>query len=512
MARKIEVEIVGDARSFNRALGSASGASSRLSRVLHGAGKAALYGAAGAAGVALTGLGIAAKVGFSEFRENARVTEQLRARIKSTGGVANVTVKSINALAQATLSKTGIDDEATKAADAMLLSFKNVHNEVGKGNDVFDQASVAIADMATAYNDGAIPSMEQLSSTAVTVGKALNDPILGLGRLKRVGVDFNQTQIDTITHLVETGRTMEAQKLILHELTTEFGGSAEAAGRADGGIRILTETFKNLAAEGVAPLMPHLRDLTSWVTDHLPQIRKVFRAVFNAVGNIVGGAASLISRHAGTIKAAFDAVRAFLSDHVAPAFKRAKEVATKAIKGLAGYLQDHRAELLSIWESLVTVLGNIRTIAKKLGPAFKDAGKDIIPAVQDIASAIATLSGWLSTATGWATSLNDALVSLPGGSGGGGLLDIIPGANTSLLDLIHGHKAAGGPVGRGRAYVVGERGPEVFVPGSNGNIIPNGAGGGGSVNVIVLGGDREAIDYLRRLDVRQSRRSGRGVL
>jgi TP901 family phage tail tape measure protein len=36
-----------------------------------------------------------------------------------------------------------------------------------------------------------------------------------------------------------------------------------------------------------------------------------------------------------------------------------------------------------------------------------------------------------------------------------------------------GHRAMGGPVSGREAYIVGERGPEVFVPGSSGNIIPN---------------------------------------
>lgn len=42
-----------------------------------------------------------------------------------------------------------------------------------------------------------------------------------------------------------------------------------------------------------------------------------------------------------------------------------------------------------------------------------------------------------------------------------------------------GARAGGGPVSGGRAYVVGERGRELFVPGSNGRIIPNGSGAGG---------------------------------
>ena len=42
--------------------------------------------------------------------------------------------------------------------------------------------------------------------------------------------------------------------------------------------------------------------------------------------------------------------------------------------------------------------------------------------------------------------------------------------------LFGGARAAGGPVSRGSAYLVGERGPELFVPRQSGNIVPNGGG------------------------------------
>lgn len=45
-------------------------------------------------------------------------------------------------------------------------------------------------------------------------------------------------------------------------------------------------------------------------------------------------------------------------------------------------------------------------------------------------------------------------------------------------------KAAGGPVSGGTPYIVGERGPELFVPRSSGNIVPNG-GGGSNYNVSI---------------------------
>jgi hypothetical protein len=46
-------------------------------------------------------------------------------------------------------------------------------------------------------------------------------------------------------------------------------------------------------------------------------------------------------------------------------------------------------------------------------------------------------------------------------------------------------RANGGSVSSGRSYLVGERGPELFVPGAQGNIVPNNAMGGANVTVNV---------------------------
>lgn len=59
---------------------------------------------------------------------------------------------------------------------------------------------------------------------------------------------------------------------------------------------------------------------------------------------------------------------------------------------------------------------------------------------------------------------------------------------TGIGDFIRGKRADGGPVSSGSPYLVGERGPELFVPGSSGSIVPNdamrsGGGGGPSVNI-----------------------------
>lgn len=55
-----------------------------------------------------------------------------------------------------------------------------------------------------------------------------------------------------------------------------------------------------------------------------------------------------------------------------------------------------------------------------------------------------------------------------GGGGGGGAGGLLSGLVGSLLGLPG--RATGGPVSPGRAFMVGERGPEVFVPTSAGRI------------------------------------------
>jgi hypothetical protein len=77
------------------------------------------------------------------------------------------------------------------------------------------------------------------------------------------------------------------------------------------------------------------------------------------------------------------------------------------------------------------------------------------------------------------------------GAGGGGLLGGIGGIVGSILGLPG--RATGGIVSPGRGFLVGERGPELFVPTSAGSIERYGAGSGGrevrvSINVVTPAG------------------------
>ena len=93
--------------------------------------------------------------------------------------------------------------------------------------------------------------------------------------------------------------------------------------------------------------------------------------------------------------------------------------------------------------------------------------------------------------------------SLAGATGGGG--GLLQGIGGVIGSIFGGARASGGPVSAGKAYLVGERGPELMVPGASGTVIPNHAisaansplrGGGGAESVstirVELSGDLDA--------------------
>jgi acid phosphatase family membrane protein YuiD len=139
--------------------------------------------------------GFAAAEIFHSFIEGAResnmisrVTEQ---RIRSTGGAAHVTAAQVGDLATSISKKTGADDEAIQSGENFLLTFTGVRNEVGKGNDIFNQAAMSATDLAAGLNHGEV-SAQGTQQAANLLGKALNDPVKGMTALRRVGISVHR--------------------------------------------------------------------------------------------------------------------------------------------------------------------------------------------------------------------------------------------------------------------------------------------------------------------------------
>ena len=256
---QVIVDFVANTAGLSSGMKQAGTSAGGFGSKLKGLGRAAVA-AGGAAGLAaLTGT---LKVGIDELTQSSKVAAQTAAVIKSTGGAAGVTAKQVNDLAGSMMRKTGIDDETIQSGENLLLTFTKVQNKAGKGNDIFTKATHVMADMSVALG-------QDMKSSAIQLGKALNDPVKGVTALQRVGVSFTAAQKKQIKAMVESGNTMGAQKLILQELNKEFGGSAEAAGKTlPGQINILKESFSNLAGELVATLVPALTAVTKFFVDN----------------------------------------------------------------------------------------------------------------------------------------------------------------------------------------------------------------------------------------------------
>ncbi len=170
----------------------------------------------------------------------------------------------------------------------------------------------------------------------------------------------------------------------------------------------------------------------------------------------------------------------------------------------------------------------VTTAAAGIGDAFATSFKGIISGSMTAKEALAgffqsvadqflemaaqIIAEWIKL-----TILNSILSLFPGGGGGGlGSSQFKPGSGPQLVPSLPGaqdysgafkKRAKGGPVSSGQMYMVGERGPELFVPGRSGTIVPNDKMGGGSTNVVVnvdakgssVAGDEQGANQLGRV-------------
>jgi hypothetical protein len=176
---------------------------------------------AGVAGIG--GLVEAGRLAVNAFKDQQVASAQTRAVLRSTGGQANVTAREIGELADRGAHLQGVDKATVQTGLNTLLTFRKIRNEVGKGNDVFNQAARLTQDLSVARH-------MDIRTAALWVGKALNDPVRGFARLQRVGVSFTKAQQDQIKLYDALGMRAEAQKVILSELQRTVGGSAASFG------------------------------------------------------------------------------------------------------------------------------------------------------------------------------------------------------------------------------------------------------------------------------------------
>ena len=242
------------------------------------------------------------------FDKQAKAIAQVEAGLKSTQGQVGLTSAELQKMAS-DLQNTSLfgDEEILKDVTAQLLTFTNITGSA------FNRTQQAALDLSTRL-DG------DLKSSAIQLGKALNDPVANLSALSRSGIQFSNAQKETINALVSTNQMAEAQTLILDELEKQYGGSAAAAAKAGKGpltqlgntLGDISEEFGAIILEGINPFVDKLKGIAQSFQNLSPQTKKWIVIL----GGVAAAAGPLLAL-AGTILPAIGTGLALLTGPIA---------------------------------------------------------------------------------------------------------------------------------------------------------------------------------------------------
>lgn len=269
-----------------------------------------------AAAVIGTGLGIKDMIETAAKGQDRLV--QTEAVLKSTGEAAGMTSDAITKLTNAQNGLSLNSKGANRETENLMLTFTKI------GKDIFPQALTTVNDMSQALG-------QDTKSSAIQLGKALQDPIKGVTALARVGVNFTAQQKEQIKTLVASGKTMEAQKIILAELGTEFGGSALAASKNfDGQMIILKNNMHSMGGTIGNAVLPYLTQFSTWINSHMPQIQQFVTDAMKAIGDALTNVADFVKTNLMPIfKELFDWISPYMPQirqFVVDAFTKIKEM------------------------------------------------------------------------------------------------------------------------------------------------------------------------------------------
>lgn len=302
-------------------------------------------------------------------QDAAASAAQVNAALASMGDASGRTFAQLEQAAVGLRNLSGFDDdEILTKVTANLLTFGNVSGQV------FDRAQVAALDLSARLK-------QDLQSSTLMVGKALNDPIQGLSALRRVGIQFTDQQEAQIRAMQGVGDMAGAQAIMLSELERQFGGAAAAAGKADVWLPLKTAlmdlegALEPLVREVIAPLIEKVAAIARAFANLSPQTQKVAfvaAALAAALGPVLVAVGAVVAS-VGVLLPLIGAIGApFL-------------LAAAAAAGLAAALYVFRDDIIPIVQSFGAALAE--HVGPKLAPLWT-ALKGAVAAVGEVFSAV----------------------------------------------------------------------------------------------------------------------------
>ena len=253
-----------DSAAFEKGAGRAESRMQRFQKKIRASGqRLAGTGARISAGLTAPLIALAYK-SVDAQKAQERAVKSVATALESMGDGAGYSLEQLQAMASQMQDKSLYgDEEILSKVTANLLTFGNVTG------DVFKRAQQSALDLSARLG-------QDLQSSAVMLGKALNDPVQGLSALSRVGVSFTEQQKEQIKAMAKAGDVAGAQALMLSELEKQYSGQAQAMASVDSGR--ITQAMNSIgdAMERVgAIILPILADLA----DHVKRAAERFSAL-----------------------------------------------------------------------------------------------------------------------------------------------------------------------------------------------------------------------------------------
>jgi hypothetical protein len=222
--------------------------------------------------------------GIEAYEKLHQAEAQVEAGLKSTGFAAGVTADELEASAIRMAASVKYSRAEITQLQSIMVTFPAITK------DVFEEAQTAMVDMSARLG-------QDLQSSAIQLGKALQDPERGITALRRVGVNFNETQTEMVKRMVATGHQAQAQAYILKELKTEFGGSALAAAEADPLFKFnkLMNSLKMAVGETAITLLHDLTPALEYIGNLMKRTGEFIKnniILFKTLGVAIGIAAA----------------------------------------------------------------------------------------------------------------------------------------------------------------------------------------------------------------------------
>ena len=213
--------------------------------------------------VELTGALTLANRSLNTFGKRQADLQVLAAQLERIGAGGSKQLDELKAAADR------LGDATLFSQDDFIQSFNILSSFRAIAVESFTEVSEVAADIAQVMGS-------DVKSATVQLAKALEDPKRGLTALSRSGITFNEAQTETIKKLVDSGKLLDAQSLILETIKGQYEGAGTAAGKGFAGALDLLSENAGDAAEALGKVLePAATDAANALAALLEQISKI---------------------------------------------------------------------------------------------------------------------------------------------------------------------------------------------------------------------------------------------